>query len=196
MPLCRVPVAGCRRLPTADCRDYDPVVAKPLLAMVLLTVMAGAWAWVLWPTPPSDDGITQLTRAAPPEPPVTAVRLEQLGRGSPGVETSLGADPFRGRTVPRSEPSRPNAAVPFVPAATSMLPEPPRWPRLELIGLAERQEDGRAVQTAILSGPAGVLHARSGDVLEQVYRVERIGPEGVDVRLLPEGRLLRLALRP
>jgi hypothetical protein len=75
-------------------------------------------------------------------------------------------------------------------------PAAPVWPRLELIGVAEALDGGALVRTAIMSGPHGVHHARAGELLEQVYRVERIGGDGVDVRLLPEDRVLRLALRP
>jgi hypothetical protein len=41
-----------------------------------------------------------------------------------------------------------------------------------------------------------VHHARPGDLLEQVYRLERITASGVDIRLLPEDRVVHLALRP
>lgn len=171
-------------------------MAKPLLAMVLLTAMAGAWAWVLWPAPPRDVVVPAVTLRATPEPQVPAVRLEQLGRGSPGIDAGQTIDPFSGRTVRSDRAAPATAAVRSAPTAATTLPEPPRWPRLELIGLAEAQENGRLVLTAIVSGPTGVLHARSGDLLEEVYRVERVGPDGADLRLLPEDRVLRLALRP
>ena len=70
------------------------------------------------------------------------------------------------------------------------------WPRLELIGLAEAREGAGLVRTAIVSGPRGVHHARPGELVEEVYRLERVGAEGADLRLLPEDRLVRLVLRP
>jgi hypothetical protein len=164
--------------------------------MVLLAVMAGAWAWVLWPAPPGDVGGPAVAVGATPAPQIPAVRLEQLDGGWPGIVPGQAIDPFRSRTVQVGKAASATAAVRSVPAVTTTPPEPPRWPRLELIGLAEGQQDGRPVRTAIVSGPTGVLHARPGDVLEQVYRVERVGPDGADLRLLPEDRLLRLALRP
>lgn len=171
-------------------------MARPLLAMTLLTVMAGASAWVLWPASPTGV-VTPLVRGGPaPTTPVPTVHLERLARKARGVDPDPVADPFRGRPSPLRGP----AAVPVTagPGAlvTPTLAEPPRWPHLELIGLAEGQEHGRPVRTAIVSGPAGVLHARAGDVLEEIYRVERVEPDGADVRLLPEDRVLRLALRP
>jgi hypothetical protein len=52
------------------------------------------------------------------------------------------------------------------------------------------------MRTAVIAGPRGVHHARPGDLLEQVYRLERITASGVDIRLLPEDRVVHLALRP
>ena len=75
-------------------------------------------------------------------------------------------------------------------------PVVPAWPRVELIGVAEARASSGLVRTAIVSGPHGVHHARPGDVIEQVYRVERIGGDVVELQLLPERRTLRLALRP
>jgi hypothetical protein len=84
----------------------------------------------------------------------------------------------------------------LAPSATSSVRPAPVWPHLDLIGVAEAREGGGLVRTAIVSGPHGVYHARAGELLEQVYRVERIGGDGVDLRLVPEDRMLRLALRP
>ena len=52
------------------------------------------------------------------------------------------------------------------------------------------------MRTAIVSGPRGVMHARPGDVLERVYRLERISADGVELRLVPEDRVIRLSLPP
>ena len=97
--------------------------------------------------------------------------------------------------APAPTPVDERAAAPRRPSSRQRR-RAPAWPRLDLIGLAEAREGGGLVRTAIVSGPHGVHHARAGELLEQVYRVERIGGDGVDVRLLPEDRMLRLALRP
>ncbi|WP_157899485.1 hypothetical protein [Luteitalea pratensis] len=176
-------------------------MSKPVLAVGLLALMVGAWYWALLPH-------TQLVVArrlalpvatARSGPDVPAVRLADLaveaaqrpmpddGRNpfANGVSTSRGAS----AGADRGEAA---AATPIVAPGAPV----PAWPRLELIGVAEARDGSGLVRTAIVSGPHGVHHARAGEVLEQVYRVERIGGDGVDVRLLPEDRMLRLALRP
>lgn len=173
-------------------------MSKPLLAATLLIVMAGAWAWALWPRVPAPAGPPRAADAAVTATHVPMVQLARLGRGGPGIAADVEADPFRHRpgVVPRGPGTalRPGAdAADVLPPSA---PDPPRWPRLELIGVAEGQERGQPVRTAILSGATGVLHARADDVVEQVYRVERIAPDGVEVRLIPEDRILRLELRP
>lgn len=172
---------------------------KPVLAIGLLAVMAGAWYWALTSPVPGTvahrDDAPRLGRRAGSEVPV--VRLYQLAAESGRRPVPRGArNPFQARPVEPDRVSLPSAhrataTADMVPVA----PEPPSWPRLELIGLAEARESAGLVRTAIVSGPQGVLHARPGDLLADVYRVERIAADGIDVRLLPEDRLVRLALR-
>jgi len=171
-------------------------MGKPVLAAVLLMTMAGAWTWVLWPAIPTPAATSLPPTPGASQPPVPRVRLERLGRSAAGVDANRLTDPFRRPHAGDGSASRPALPPASDTAPAVSAPEPPPWPRLELIGVAESQEGGRAALTAIVSGPAGVLHARPGDVLERVYRVERLDASGIDVRLLPEDRLFRLALRP
>ena len=174
-------------------------MSKQVLAVGLLATMVGAWYWAMLPAAElvvSRRPVSPVA-AARPLPDVPAVRLADLAveaasrptpddRRNPfasGVSVAPGAIAGRGAA---------SAAAPVV----SPGPPVPTWPRLELIGVAEARVDSGLVRTAIVSGPHGVHHVRAGELLEQVYRVERIGGDGVDVRLLPEDRLLRLALRP
>lgn len=175
-------------------------MSKPVLAVALLAVMAGVWYRALEPATPSAR-LPAATRAPIQTVHTRApvVRLDALAphtadRPAPGGWRN----PFRESGPPASDTTS-SAASPPVPGSstseTPVAPPPPAWPRLELIGLAETSQGGGLIRTAIVSGPQGVLHARPGDVLAGVYRLERIGVDGVEVRLLSEDRIIRLPLR-
>ena len=177
------------------------VMSKRVLAVGLLATMVGAWYWALWPQAQlvvSRRPVSPVASARP-LPDVPAVRLADLA-----VVTARRPTPD-GRRNPFAHDAAVTAAgragsggeVVGTPApVVSPGPPVPAWPSLHLIGVAEVRDGNGLVRTAIVSGPHGVHHARAGELLEQVYRVERIGGDGVDVRLLPEDRVLRLALRP
>ena len=178
-------------------------MSKPFVAMGLLAAMAGAWYWALMPSAPSvpmkSAATSAVARGATTSVPV--VRLDHLAaQDAARPVPDDGRNPFGGGPGLLASAGQSTSPVPTTVALPSSSPvvdaAAPTWPRLELIGVAEGREGGGLVRTAIISGPHGVQHARAGDVLEQVYRVERIGADGVDVRLVPEDRLLRLTLRP
>ena len=205
----RRPSAVGRRPSRRPCHDdwptgrvpkaaYDRPMSKPVLAVGLLATMAGAWYWALLPAAQLVVAPAGVRRAAARAPrAVPAVRLADLA-----VEAASPADARR-RGAIRSRMESPVALASDSRAAAGAPRAPPpcasarragvATPRL--IGVAEARDGSGLVRTAIVSGPHGVHHARAGDLLEQVYRVERIGGDGVDVRLLPEDRMLRLALR-
>ena len=177
-------------------------MSKPVLAVGLLATMVGVWYWALQPptpTVPSRSAGQPAVRARPlvtvPTVHLSDLAVESGSRPAPGVARN----PFaRGVTVAPGDDAHRHAGVRAREAASTLAPGPPVpvWPRLDLIGVAEAREGDGLVRTAIVSGPHGVHHVRSGDIVEQVYRIERVGGDGVDVRLLPEDRTLRLALRP
>lgn len=179
-------------------------MTKPVLAVGLLVVMAGAWHLALRPTvgpaPTPARVPAPLTAGIPTA--VPTVRLHQLdAQGRSLVPPGEWRNPFSTGvppTVASSPPGAPGALSPSVPTAMAVpsASSAPAWPRVELIGIAEARDGKGLVRTAIVSGPHGVHHVRPGDVIEQVYRVERIGGGGIDLHLLPEGRTLRFALRP
>ena len=176
-------------------------MSKPVLAMGLLATMAGAWYWALLPAAPRPVPPGMTRAAVPPRVVVAvpAVRLEQLAARQGAHQVPAGArNPFSSSAAASTATiagGSSRAAGPVVPTPAAA-PAAPEWPRLTLIGLAEAREGDGLVRTAVVSGPHGVVHARAGDLIERVYRVERIGGDGVDLQLVPEGRTVRLALRP
>lgn len=175
-------------------------MSKPVLAVALLVVMAGAWQVALRPAGAPSPSSTRVPApvGSPLAGSVPLVRLGQLGAhvGSPAAPGAsrnpfaLGETALATRVAPDAAPdiARPSARV-EPPAA-------PAWPRVALVGVAEAGEGEHVVRTAVVSGPHGVHHVQPGDVFEQVYRVERVGASAVDLELLPERRSLRLTLRP
>ena len=174
-------------------------VSKATLAMGLLAVMAGAWYWALRPWTPSTSQplpVARLASSAAGDV-MPAVRLRRLSSHSASVPPSArdSRDPFK-RGIAHAAPEQPRRAERTVAAPAPTSAPTPAWPRVELIGIAETREATGLVRIAIVSGPAGVYHVRPGDLVEDVYRIERIATDGVDVRLLPEDRALRLMLQP
>lgn len=176
---------------------YDPAMSKPVLAAGLLVLAAGAWYWALLP-PAAPGGVA--ARGAPREAAATdvpAVRLERLRQTRAVPTPGELRDPFRGgRTREGAPGAGASAAAATVTAAAATPPATPAWPRLELIGVAEGRDGAAVVRTAIVSGPRGVHHVKAGEMVEQVYRLERVTADGIQLRLLPEDRIVQLTLRP
>jgi len=174
-------------------------VSKSVLAVGLLAAMTGAWYWALLPAvlaPSSSVGPRAATVPAAVE--VPEVRLGDLAAHAASRPLPSDArNPFQDaqRPVPAAS-TAPRVAHAPAPGGASVEAEAPSWPRLALLGLAEARQGGGLVRTAIVAGPRGVMHARPGDVLERVYRLERISADGVEVRLVPEDRVIHLALPP
>lgn len=173
---------------------------KAALAGVLLAAMVAVWWWTLAQPGAIPGGAPGRPAAAPravasaDSPP--AVALDRL-RDVVFTRAPLhgGRDPFAGAAGGNATVvASPERATPMVMAEASV-PAGSSWPRLELIGIAEQVAEGTSARVAILATARGVHHARAGDLVEQVYRVERVGADAIDVRLVPEDRLLRFALR-
>lgn len=174
-------------------------MSRRVVAAGLLLAMIGAWYWALMPAVPAVSPPTRAGAAAPrAAASVPAVRLERLTAPDVRPAPEHGRNPFRSGTVVGAPGTSavPAPAATAVPSPSSDVAPTTTWPRIDLIGVAEGREGGALVRTAIVAGPRGVQHARVGDVIEQVYRVDRIAAGGVEVRLLPEARTLRLVLRP
>lgn len=169
-------------------------MARSALAICLLVVLGLAWYRVLAPPAVRVGPLVPAARSARVElrAATTVVNLDRLRRRHGPAPDEPGRDPFRMRTAA----PRPVGATAVAPAALSTAPQVPVWPRIELIGVAEAVHDDAVVRTAILAGAQGVHHVRVGELVEQVYRLERIGTDVVDLRLVPENRIVRRALKP
>jgi hypothetical protein len=89
------------------------------------------------------------------------------------------------RGAPLPEP------LPFAPAVVE-----DAAPALTLVGVAEDNQRGTLVRTAIVGGSGDDLSlVRQGDAIGARYRVERVRPDGADLVDLSSGRSFTLVLR-
>jgi hypothetical protein len=177
------------------------VTVKGVLAAVLLALMGGAWWWTL--SQPAFRPAT--TVAAPPAAPPRAsastdappeVALHRLHPGPSAPVDGGGRDPFASGTArPTTVTSGPSEERSSGRAGEAPATEAaPAWPRLELIGIGARTT-GTATRVAVLAGERGVVHATAGDIVAEVYRVDRVSDDAVDVTRLPDSRAFTLRLR-
>jgi len=174
-------------------------VARRVLACGVLILLALAWYRVLAVRPsttaaPESAGAT--ARRLPPGVPPLAVRLDRLDSRPRVAAPAALRDPFHGADLHTAAVQPPSASASTIVNAPAPSPATPVWPQLSLIGIAETRGAQGIVRTAIVAGAHGVLHARPGDLVARVYRLDRIDSDGVELRLLAEDRVLRLPLRP
>ena len=169
-----------------------------ILLSVLLVILAGVLAYNRQAEPVAARGTsptrsTAASRAAGGQavaPEVDLVRLDALERARPEPE-SAGRNPFRFRPAPAPAPaplppgaSRPGSAAlpgPMMPVG----PPPPPPITLRFIGLVEQAPS--RLKVAVLSDGRNVFYGKEGDTIEGRYRIERIGPESIDMAYL-DGR--------
>lgn len=152
------------------------------------------------PAPTADTearpGATRTPAGARPVagvPEVGVVRLDALSRAL-AEAPAVTRDPFRFRaaapapSVSSAPSARPGgqgpAGVPGPPPVPLGPPPPPPIP-LKFIGLVE-QAPGR-LKLAVLSDGRNVFYGKEGDTIEGRYRIERIGPESIEMAYL-DGR--------
>lgn len=168
------------------------MTAKSVLAAALVATLAGAWWWVL-----SGSSFQPAPTAAPrARPPVAVgtdaprVALDRLAaRVTPPASTVR--DPFRQRG---SQAATGTAAADVAAAPVDLPPARPRWPTLSLIGVSQRSTTDGVRRVAVLAGERGVIHAAAGDQVAEVYRVEQVRDDAIDLLLVPESRVVTLRL--
>jgi hypothetical protein len=137
--------------------------------------------------PPAGARAPRQPQAAAPGslPPLERVRLEALASPRPdpgppvrnpfvfGSRRAAGPPPSAGP----SDPGRLTASFPPPPSMAAGPPPPAPIP-LKFIGVVER---GPALRVAVLSDGRHVLYGQEGEVLDGRYRIERIGPDSIDL---------------
>jgi hypothetical protein len=164
-----------------------------LVAVLAVVVLYNRDAGPGAATSPADAGRARRPQpAAGVEPAVDVVRLDALTRDRPAPEGTL-RNLFRFGQAPAPPPppastaSRPPAAgPPVVPGpAGPEGPAPPPPITLKFIGLVEQAPS--RLKLAVLSDGRSVFYGSEGDTIEGRYRIERIGPESIEMAYL-DGR--------
>lgn len=174
------------------------VTSKGLLAAVLLTLMGALW-WVQVRAPALPAQPAAASRRAPsPTPSAPSVALHRLSERRAAEPASRGRDPFGTRAATDAQSGAWSGAVRRDAVGLREAPPEapaPSWPRLELIGVGTANPADGAGRVAVLAGDRGVMHARAGELVAEVYRIERVSVDAVEVRLVPEDRVFTLRLR-
>ncbi|HEX7086230.1 MAG TPA: hypothetical protein VF198_07690 [Vicinamibacterales bacterium] len=115
------------------------------------------------------------------------VQLDALSASRPDPAEAR-RNPFRFGSTPRAvgAPAStsllpapgPGPANTFAPPPVPAGPPPPPPIPLKFIGIVER---GPGLRLAVLSDGRNVFYGREGEILEGRYRIERIGPESIDL---------------
>ena len=182
----------------------------PVNRKAAATVVTGATALAGWLTSPSPSPTPVRPRAAaaqvrvPPSQdasPAHAATIEEQSKRLAARLRPTGSfaqperDPFHFgvRNLVPARASAPGgvrdvAAAVAGPAAV----EPPPFP-YRLSGMASDMVDGQPVRTAVLSGgTSGLVLAVAGDIVGDVYRVDRVDEAAVELTDSRDGRVVRL----
>lgn len=167
------------------------------LLVALLVVLAAAWAIVLArPTVPAT------VRTGPPAvvPPIVR-ELDDLDRAAARLTgrtaaqapaTASSRNPFQFVVArPKAKPT-PAAALAAVTPAFIL---PPPLPAVTLVGLVDRQLNGRMVRTAVLSFGGTLHYVEAGERLGSAYEVVAVGQNAVDLLALDTHTPRRLIQR-
>jgi len=170
----------------------------PLLA--LLGVAVVVWAvFQTRQTPAPVAAPTALTAAAAPalrdfgDLDRAAARLRD-GRPGPQALADPSRNPFAfvvAKPKPLPPPKPAEAAAALAALAPLVLPPAP----VSLIGLVDREVDGRVVRIAVLSFGGRLHYVEAGNRLGAAYEVVAVGPNAVDLLALDTNTPRRLVQR-
>ena len=171
----------------------------PLLA--LLGVALLVWALLLTrPAPPSAAPLAGPAAAGPLLRDIgnldrAAARLGDGRRPGPQTLADPSRNPFAFAAPPSPKPlptPKPaEAAAALAALAPLVLPPTP----VSLIGLVDRQVDGRVVRIAVLSFGGRLHYVEAGSRLGAAYEVVAVGPNEVDLLALDTNTTRRLVQR-
>jgi hypothetical protein len=169
------------------------------LLVALLAVAVAAWAMVTaWPSPPAVVRV-----AAPVVTPPIVRDISDLDRASArlaGRTVSLASSNAPARNpfefvIARPQPaSRPSAAAALA-AVTPAFMLPPPLPSVSLVGLVDREMNGRMVRIAVLSFGGTLHYVEAGSRLGGAYEVVAVGTNAVDLLALDTNTPRRLVQR-
>jgi len=181
---------------------YSEVIMRargPLLGLLAVALLA--WlAAASRPEPPAAVSPPPRTAAAPP-----VVRdfsdFDRIAARVGGARPAAAArpaepsrNPFRFAVVrpkptPRPEPAE--AAAALAALAPIVMPPAP----VTLVGLVDREQDGRLVRIAVLSFGGRLHYVEAGNRLGAAYEVVAVGPNAVDLLALDTNTPRRLVQR-
>ena len=171
----------------------------PLLA--LLGLALAAWALLTArPTPSAVVGPPAQTAAAAPvlreisDLDRAATRLQDGRRFQAQRLTAPARNPFEFAVVrpkPAAPPKPADAAAALAALAPMVLPPAP----VSLVGLVDREVDGRVVRIAVLSFGGRLHYVEAGNRLGAAYEVVAVGPNAVDLLALDTNTPRRLVQR-
>jgi hypothetical protein len=175
-------------------RARGPLVALLALGVVAWAVFsvrpagpAAAMAPPVAARPPALRDIANLDRAAD--------RL-QAGRAAASPAGAPARNPFEFATPkPRPAPSRTMTPAQALAAVAPPILLPPAMPAVSLVGLVDREVDGRLVRTAVVSFGGQLHYVEAGSRLGAAYEVVAVGPNDVDLLALDTNTTRRLVQR-
>jgi hypothetical protein len=180
---------------------YPEVIMRargPLLALFGLAVLA----WLAVSTGPPAPALPTPARIDASAPVVRdisdfdriAARLGDGGRRAVPALIEPRRNPFEfvtARPQPAARPKPAEAAAALAALAPVVLPPAP----VTLVGLVDREQDGRAVRIAVLSYGGRLHYVEAGSRLGAAYEVVAVGSNAVDLLALDTNMPRRLVQR-
>jgi hypothetical protein len=170
----------------------------PMIALVALAAVA----WVaLWLASPRPAAVAPVSRR--PEAPPVVRDMRDVERVSARLQASRQAvvplsvpvrNPFEFAVAKPKPAARPAPAAALAAVAPSFLLPPP-LPSVTLVGLVDRNVNGRMVRTAVISFGGQLHYVEAGGRVGAAYEVVAVGPNAVDLLALDTKTPRRLVQR-
>jgi hypothetical protein len=170
------------------------------LLVALLAVAVAAWAIMMaWSSPPPPP----LRAAAPVVTPPIVRDISDLDRASARLagrtvsvapSSAPARNPFEFAVARPKPAARPTPAAALAAVAPAFMLPPP-LPSVSLVGLVDREVNGRTVRIAVLSFGGTLHYVEAGNRLGGAYEVVAVGTNAVDLLALDTNTPRRLVQR-